>query len=569
MKRTSRSRHHNANSPGAVVTIKRRRQYRKKNRTQHCNKRKNATTRKNYKGGIFKYIKAKYDSYKARKEEARRSAEGERLLTDVEPVQPPQQQQQQPRLIDRVGRFFRRDTTPPAAQTHQDQAKSLKERFAAASRFGLTEEEHLQQALLETNRRREQNKLTRPGSLTRIVRNIGDLARSASPAPVSPQISSSSSTQQLAQIAPPGLISIHGYSACSSPPPHTMFNTTPLYRIAEYGADNDPWTVYKDRTLMPIWTSQLGNMQKAFTDHGSNIDGFLQQAATTDDLLASNSYFSSYEAVIWAVVCDTQNLQNALMHSISTFKSEDAIVTCLVFQKFLFPFKTDGVSELITKKGFSGLLKNSTSSSDAMTSTMFNKHEKTIKDFAVMLLRSIMIQMSRKKYNSTSELNSKRELLLRLVSCVVLMGIPGIIHEKMIVMPPSSCPKLATLREAINRLFEVEDYKSTHYEEYKVFMSETVTCEFDAKNATLTKCLEIAAAYSKPKHNTAVVQPDTNFDADSSQLPQHNEGFGPTVPWPDPRIAPPPAQPPRIRIGQQNRSGAANANFEHMHDSRT
>ena len=346
MKRTSRSRHHNANSPGAVVTIKRRRQYRKKNRTQHCNKRKNATTRKNYKGGFFKYIKEKYANYRASRNEARRQQETqrERLIPDnisdtYESVQSPQlQQQQQPRLIDRVGRFFRRDTTPPAAQTHQDQAKSLKERFAAASRFGLTEEEHLQQALLETNRRREQNKLTRPGSLTRIVRNIGDLARSASPAPVSPQISSSSSTQQLAQIAPPGLISIHGYSACSSPPPHTMFNTTPLYRIAEYGADNDPWTVYKDRTLMPIWTSQLGNMQKVFTDHSSNFDGFLQQAATTDDLLASNSYFSSYEAVIWAVVCDTQNLQNALMHSISTFKSEDAIVTCLVFQKFLFPF---------------------------------------------------------------------------------------------------------------------------------------------------------------------------------------------------------------------------------------
>ena len=289
MKRTSRSRHHNANSPGAVVTIKRRRQYRKKNRTQHCNKRKNATTRKNYKGGIFKYIKEKYVNYISSRDEARRRQETqrERLLPNVrsdtyesESVQP-------------------RFNSPP-------EISPVNVSVNLSRKVGVPIKQFMTPGYAETFKKlkpEQQEKLANPES---------------SPPPLSASSSS----------AP---------SACSSPSPHTMFNTPPLGRIEEYGADN-PWTVYKNGTLMPIWTSQLGNMQKAFTDHGSNIDGFLQLTDATDDLLDSNTDFFSYEAVIWAVVCDTQNLQNALMHSISTFKSEDAIVTCLVFQKFLFPF---------------------------------------------------------------------------------------------------------------------------------------------------------------------------------------------------------------------------------------
>ena len=521
MKRTARSRHHHNTLPssGAVVTIKRRR-YRKKNKTQHCNKRKNATTRKNYKdgGGPIDWARKWNDERQTRNRiRQQQQQQGESLIASGSDRSERYGQQSQPQQRRWFDRIFRR--TPPvsvsirnlpniasAKQGHlplQQIAPSSPPRndLTTYMKNPVTSEYDVPETSPPVDVRVNLKPFRAPdNSMNKRGRNsvLQRISSSAiSQPPPQTKLSKDFMRPDYAEalksgqkLANPESSSPH-LSASSSPPistspPHTMFNTLRLVKTQEYPSSNDPWTTYKYETLMPIWKSQLDMMKKIAGENNSKIDEFLQFAAQQNDPLGSDKGFLSYEAAIWEVVCDTVNLQNALMHSISKFTSADAISTCLVFQEFLFPFKTDGVSELITKRGFRDLKGGAGVGPDivdAVKTNMIISNETTIKNFALMLLRSIMIQMSRAQYKSTYELNSKRELLLRLVSCAVLVK-------------NTVCTVLATLREAINVLFEVEDYRSTHYEEYKVFMGEAVHCPHNENNPILAQCREIAARYS-------------------------------------------------------------------------
>lgn len=94
--------------------------------------------------------------------------------------------------------------------------------------------------------------------------------------------------------------------------------------------------------------------------------------------------------------------------------------------------------------------------------------------------------MSRDDYYCTYELNAKRDLLLRLVICIIMTNRREIM-------------KMLHMHMGILILFEVDDNKSKHYDEYKEIMTEILK-GYAANQESypyIKECGSIAEKYSK------------------------------------------------------------------------
>ena len=445
-----RSRYDNQIGPTTIKRCRYRRQYRKKNRTRaqikNGNyKRKNATTRKKYKGGFFKYLKEKYASYKARREEALRQqeADSERLLGN------------------RNYKTYRdrRDAGMSENESYQLLLQDYQREAARRVAAGAGAASAVPAAALSRSATNLSWKDRWNGIRQKFTRKQPNV-----PHTTPPPLSHHDLTHQLQQelrdeanqlAASKRLIRLMAQRedalAVQMPPPYMFSNIDSITFRSNYQRSQqsvDEWNAFKDAVLMPTWNAQVGHM-KAHVE-------FMNRCNNSAD-------FAKSEAMLWDVVCDTEIVRNVLIHSICKFTCAESIGTCLAFQRFLFPFSTDIVSELYKKRFPLEFDNLNLSAATTTTETMLKSDIVVIKNFAENLLLSIMLQMSRDDYYCTYELNAKRELLLRLVICMVKRN-----NEQL------TCEIIAHFYEGIFILFGVDDNKSKHYDEFQTITASLI-----------------------------------------------------------------------------------------------
>lgn len=331
----------------------------------------------------------------------------------------------------------------------------------------------------------------------------------------------------------PVLLSITNDDYTQMPPPYIFSNIDSITNRVNYQSQPksvDEWNVFKGAILMPTWNAYVEHMKAHVEFMGlptttqapvfkkiiAQRNALLEHNVGSVDPLSSHPVFTKSEAAIWEVVCDTEIVRNILIHSISNFTCAESIGTCLAFQRFLFPFSTDIVSELYKKRfpiEFEATPRDLTKQrqlTDFEKTTLnfqqqtelklkYIRHKSNTEDmlksdigvittFATILLQSIMIQMSRDDYYCTYQLNAKRELLLRLVICIIMTNRREIM-------------KMLHMHMGILILFEVDDNKSKHYDEYKEIMTEILKGYAYAANQEsypyIQECEAIAEKYSK------------------------------------------------------------------------
>ena len=541
-----RSRYDNQIGPTTIKRCRYRRQYRKKNRTRaqikNGNyKRKNATTRKKYKGGFLGRLKnwwaSRKNPYKLVgnevpvnawanvAEEVRQEAvqaehdslAAERLLNQRER----KKLSWKDRLNGFRGNFTREQQpiVPTNAVPHPPESLNEYTRDPNTGIFNVPvpppqlSHHHLTHQL-QQELRDEANQLAASKRL--MAQRENALAWNV----VQPKVAE--------KFKPISVSSITNDDYVQMPPPYMFSNIDSITFRSNYQRSQqsvDEWNAFKDAVLMPTWNAQVGHMKAHVEFMGlptttqapvfkkiiAQRNALLELDVDSVDPLSSHPVFTKSEAAIWKAVCDTEIIRNILIHSISNFTCAESIGTCLAFQRFLFPFSTDIVSELYKKRfplEFEATPRKSENTTlnfqqltqlkleDLRTTTSIAEHKRktedivVIKSFATMLLQSIMIQMSRDDYYCTYELNAKRELLLRLLICVVV----EMTDRREII-------KMLHMHMGILILFEVDDNKSKHYDEYKTIMADLLKGYAYAANQEsspyIQECEAIAGKYSK------------------------------------------------------------------------